>query len=177
MSPARESTELKPRTPWQLLGKWLVLIVSLSFWTIWTVLGFALRFEEFQLFWVIAGIVIFVGLILVLFLVTGPLYGPSVRSVTVGSDSLLVEEPEGQETHVAFPDIQRIASSSVAMTVVLRSGTKYVLGYGFGGKTGDLILERYRQHAERNGIELLEYETRGMTSQRVRNLEVRERRH
>lgn len=164
-------TELHGEAPWKHAGRWIALLVAgvfgvfaglLALTSAWTALLIWLGF--------------FVAVEIVLYMFSGPLYRPRVKSVSIKEEGLTIRDRRGTETWIPFSRIKRIASSFAACTLVSHSGAKHLLGFGFGGSNGDSILRSYKAWAAHNAVELLEFNSRdGISNRPVKNLEVDDR--
>ncbi len=154
MSSGADRTELRPKNPWKYFGKWaiaLVLLIFLPFVVLLAVEG------NMQLLVVWVVLLLFAEVLI--FLMLGPFYRPRIGSVLVKEIGLFARYRDGSEFVIAFRDISRISSGSASSAVILNTGKKHILGFGFGGSQGDAILQAHRAWAQRNGIGLREYKT------------------
>lgn len=167
MNGRTEDAELRCEKVWKYVGRLITVSFAIAF------VPFAIVFalgpnRNLLAFW----IGLFVILELGLYLFMGPLYRPTVISVLVQHDALLIRNRDGTEARIRFSDIKRISSGYAASIVIGKSGDRHPLGFGFGGAQGDVILKSYRKWAEAKRIKLLESESRGrVTSHLGKNLE------
>ncbi len=167
MNHRTEKRELLYQKPWRFVGNFLTVLLAIIYVPFATVLVLGSNIRG-TLVWTGVFLIIAAGLYLFL----GPFYRPTVVSVIVKDNGLLVRKRDGTESRAQFADVRRIASSSASCAWILKSGEKLLLGPGFGGTQGDVILQSYKEWADGKGLELLEYNTRdGFTSRRVKNLE------
>ena len=167
-----EEVVLRGEPPWKLAGRWIALFVAVIFGVFASLLVLTSGGDTLPVW-----LGFFVAVEASIYLFSGPFYRPRVISVKVQGDGITVRNREEEEARVPFSDVRRIASSFAACTLVARSGMKYVLGFGFGGANGDVLMQHYKVWAVRNVVDLMEFNTRdGISSRPVKNLEVYERR-
>ncbi len=164
------ATELRSAAAWEYAGKWVTILLAAMFLPFLIVLGIE-GDTGFLVIWTIAAVsawaVLYVGL--------GPLHRPQIKAIHVGEEGLVLQSGDEGESWIPYGEVRRIASGS-ASTTVWTKFSKHVLGYGFGGDQGDIILQAYRVWAGGRGIDLLEYKTRDTFPRcSVRNIEVYER--
>jgi hypothetical protein len=164
--------ELHAQRPWEYFGKWAALIIAVSFWSLWAALAYATEFKGFFMAWVGAGILLFVVFEAGMYIVLGPLNRPEVLSALIRDDSAQIRNRDGSERRIPFSSVKRIAISHFSGALYLWSGEICVLGYGFGGSQGDVLLKAYKEWAKDKEVDFIEYDTRdGVTSHPVKNVE------
>lgn len=171
---SRPDDQLRCETAWKHAGWWLAALVAgvFLFFALFLALGPNRDLISMWLGWL--GFLALIEIPLYLF--TGPLYRPEVRSIGVRRENLVLRMRDDEEALIAYREVNRITCSSASSALVMKSGEKRILGFGFGGDQGDVILETFRAWAEENGVELLEYQTRDFfPGSAVKNLEVYER--